>query len=421
MSGQRFDISLPGLYKENWREAYRADREDSPRLSSYQAPDGEPVPFIYKNLEFSGGQAVDTAEYPFYGLWSNESLNQKTQTITVHGFLRGEQYLKQRAAFLDALMVLTSDDSPGFFDHPLWGRFKVVVENYNIKESANENGQCEISLNLKRAGVSLDRRAAVLSPVEFIKPKETAMIAVEEFIQTELNTETLTQSFDQIKVQLLKSIGRIQGAQTILNTVTNEINGISNIIAQGVKTPLVLAQAMVNAVFSIAGAAASIGEAAKTVIKYFFKSDNKKNLAIMFLSSANYKLPVDAVTVRQMETKTSIENLYRVVNLCACAELLIQMDDITLNEMNGYWVLYTNLENKINLENPDLYNAVIETRSALSQTLKQKVIKNEIKKNVAKPVPLLLLSHHLGCDDEKLRRMNFIKDSFLVSGRVSYV
>jgi len=421
MSESRFDISLPGLYKENWREAYRSDKEDSPRLSSYQAPENDPIPFIYKSLDFSGGQSIDTSEYPFFGLWSNETLNKKPQTITVHGFLRGEYYLQQRAAFIDALMIPTSDDSPGFFDHPLWGRFKVVVENYNIQESANESGQCEISLTLKRAGVSLDTRAAVLSPVDFIKPKEVAFIAAKNFAQTEKNTATLLQSFGTIKTLLLGFVSRIRAAQTILNTLTNEISGISNLIAQGVKEPLLLTQSMVNAVFSITAAAASVSESAETTKNYFLKSDNKKNIVMMFFSSLRYKLPIDAITTNQAETKNSTENMFRAVCLCASAELLMQMDDITFNKMNGYWALYVSLENSINLEDPDLYKITVEMRSMLSQILKQKSMNNELKKNVKVPVPLLLLSHYLGCDEERLRAMNLIEDSLLISGEVSYV
>jgi len=50
-----FDISLPALYKDNWREAYRMDNEDKPRFSTYQAPGGDPIPFIYKSIRFAGG------------------------------------------------------------------------------------------------------------------------------------------------------------------------------------------------------------------------------------------------------------------------------------------------------------------------------------------------------------------------------
>jgi len=420
MSEPRFNISLPGLYDENWRKAYRSEKEDSPRLSSYQAPDGLPLPFIYKSLEFSGGQSIDTAEYPFFGLWSNETLNQKTQSIIVRGYLRGESYLKQRAAFLDALAVPTSDELPGFFDHPLWGRFKVVLENYNIQEIANENGQCDISLTLKRAGVSLEKRASVLSPVDFIKPEEVAFIAAEEFSKIKKDSSSLLQAFGQIKSILLSGAGKIHAAQTTLNAVTNEITGISNLISQGIQSPLLLAKSLVNASFSMIKAVTSIDDSIESVKKYFAR-DNKKISVLNFLSASSLTLPVDTITVIQSETKKETENLYRTVSLCAAADLLMNMGNITLNELNGYWVLYSRLENSINLENPDIYSAVIELRSALSIKLKQTVFNNELSKNINKPVPLLYLSHYLGCDDYKLRAMNYINDSFLVSGRISYV
>jgi len=421
---KRFDVSLPGLYKENWREAYRADKDDNPRLSSYQPPDGEPVPFIYKSLEFSGGQSVDTAEYPFFGLWSNEALNQKTQTITIHGYLRGENYLKDRAKLLAALMDPTSDDAPGFFDNPLWGRFKVVVESYNVAEAANENGQCELTLSFKRAGVSLEARAAeassaaAVSAANFARPEEVAFAASKEFARTGKDSATLLRAFGAIKAMLAGNLGRIQAAQTVLNGVANEINGISNIIAQGVQDPMRLAQALANAAFSIAGAAATIGDSIKI---YFSDRDNKKNTAMQFLSAADWQLPFDTVTAGQAVTKAEAENLYRTVSLCAATEILTRMDDITLDKMNTYWALYTRLENSVNLENPDVFNAVTEMRSTLSQTLRRRAMINELKKNIGRPVPLLFLSHYLGCDSEILRAMNLIEDSLIVSGEVSYV
>jgi hypothetical protein len=52
----QFDASLPAPYTENWREAYRADSSESPRMASYQAPGGEVIPFIQKRFRFSGGR-----------------------------------------------------------------------------------------------------------------------------------------------------------------------------------------------------------------------------------------------------------------------------------------------------------------------------------------------------------------------------
>ena len=70
-----FDPSLPRTYSDSWREAY-GQGTDTPRLSSYQAPDGEPVVFAYDSISLGGGQNIDTVEYPF-GFWSNTKLGEE--------------------------------------------------------------------------------------------------------------------------------------------------------------------------------------------------------------------------------------------------------------------------------------------------------------------------------------------------------
>jgi len=421
MSEARFDIALPTPYKDKWREAYRSDTDDNPRFSSYQPPEGEPIPFIYKSIEFSGGQSVDTAEYPFNGLWSNEALNPKPQSITVHGFLRGEYYLQQRAVFLAALMIRTSDDSPGFFDHPLWGRFKVVVFNYNIFEAANENGQCELTLTLKRAGVSLKSRASRLNSQKFVKPLDKALFITKIFAKINADHKTLLKVFGVIKTHLLTIIAVMQFPQNLLNGITNEITGIANLIAQGVQSPMLLAQAFVNAAFSIAAAVISIGESAQAVEKYFSGQNTKKIAVLNFLSASTWTLPIEPATERQFETIEESENLYRAISLCVATEILMSMEDVTHEQIDGYWVLYTKLENSINQEDPDMYESIVEMRTTLSVKLRQSDINRELKKKIEKPLPLLFLSHYLDCNEDKLRTMNRIEDSFLISGELSYV
>jgi len=421
MSEARFDISLPTLYREKWREAYRSDKDDSPRFSSYQAPDRAPIPFIYKSLDFSGGQSVDTAEYPFFGLWSNETLNKKTQSITVHGYLRGEYYLQQRADFLAALMVTTSDDAPGFFDHPLWGRFKVIVENYNVTEAADANGQCEISLTFKRAGVSLEARAGALIPHDLSKPEDAANAAVKIFAKINSASTILLKGFGVIKSLLLSITGTLQLPQSILNGIVNEIIGIENLTAQGIQTPVLFAQALVNSAFAIAAGAFSIKESAQASGEYFGAQNSKRKTLLNFLSAEKMTLPIETATVQQEETKKATENLYRTISLCAAAKIMGEMEEASRDQMDGYWALYCKLENSINLENPDVYKAVVEMRSILSSKLRQSAMNRELKKKIERPVPLLFLSHYLGCDEERLRAMNVIEDSFLISGEVSYV
>ena len=160
-----FDAALPPPYSGSWKQAERPSPEDSPRLVSYQAPGGEAIGFTLKGFKFSGGQSVDTAEYPFDGLWSNEALNEKPHTLQVEGFIRGAEYITTRNALIEALRVKTDDDAPGFIDFPFWGRFPIVVIEYEVAENTGEKGQCAVSMVFKRAGVSVTERETALTGV----------------------------------------------------------------------------------------------------------------------------------------------------------------------------------------------------------------------------------------------------------------
>jgi hypothetical protein len=289
----QFDASLPAPYKENWREAYRAEDGDSPRVASYQAPGGEAVPFIQKSFRFSGGQARDTAEYPFGGLWSTEYLNEKPQSLTVEGYVRGPAYIAQRNKLIEALRVPTDDDHPGYIDLPFWGRFPVVVgDNYEVSENTDEQGQCAVSITFTRAGVSVTERtgggvterteASVTertgggvaertgggdaggvdtgpsSEAAFEKaaenPEAAAIADFEARLPDDkLDKATLASCFGRLKTKLLGVLGRIQGMQTTLNAMTAEVLGIINLINRGARLPRELAQPLFNAGASIVG------------------------------------------------------------------------------------------------------------------------------------------------------------------------
>jgi tetratricopeptide (TPR) repeat protein len=438
----QFDASLPPLYAENWREAYRPDSGDSPRMASYQAPGGEPIPFIQKGFRFSGGQAQDTAEYPFGGLWSNEYLNEKPQRLTVEGFLRGPVYIARRNNLIEALRIPTDDDNPGYIDLPFWGRFPVIVgDNYEVSENTNEQGQCEISIPFTRAGVSITDRKGAQPPSAAQVEKaaenlEDAATAAFEADLTEKDNATFAQAFGQIKNTLLGILGRIQGAQTALNAMTGEVLGVTNLINQGVRAPRELARALFNAASSIAGGIQQI----KNSIAMYGREintntqrgsslgtptlpapDNERNAAILFLSAGAYSVPVETATVRQENTKRAIENLYRTAAFLTAAQIIANMDSITYKNAGGYWQLLEKLEESINRENPAVYAAIQDVRTALSRELSGQELSRELSRDIYSASPLLYLAFYLGCGEDKIRELNSIADSFVIEGNVIYV
>jgi len=441
----QFDASLPTPYKENWREAYRADSSESPRIASYQAPGGEAIPFIQKSFRFSGGQSKDTAEYPFGGLWSNEYLNEKPQSLTVDGYLRGEAYIAQRNKMIEALRVPTDDDNPGYIDLPFWGRFPVVVnDNYEISEAADEQGQCAVSISFTRAGVSITARLDALPPASVqLDDAEVNLldVAINEFetkLESRLDIKVLLAVFGKIKNILLSILGRIQGAQTILNGITNEVLGIANLISQGIRAPREFAQALFNAGMSIAGGILEIKNSAmmygrnntnrtsedanaSPAAPSLPPPDNERNLLILFLSANTYTSSEEAATVSEEATITASENLYRIMAFLVSAQIIANMDSLTYRRAAGYWRLLERLEESINRENPAVYAAVQNVHIALSRKLSEREISREMARRISAAAPLLYLAHYLGCGEDKIRELNSVADSFAIEGDVIYV
>ena len=441
-----FDPSLPRTYSDSWREAY-GQGTDTPRLSSYQAPDGEPVVFAYDSISLGGGQNIDTVEYPF-GFWSNTKLGDKTHTIRIKGHVIGEDYIKQRSVLVAAFQVPTDDDTPGFLDLPLWGRFKVVVETWNVDEEKQKNGMSEISLELKRAGYSdtkrLDTAIANLnkqnvdSAVSNLKKVSVASFA--KTIEKAKDTNMLASGFENLTKALANIVGRIQGASSVMNSMVSKINSVTSLIAQGIRAPKELAQAFVSAVYGIVSGVLEIKNAADETASYFMGSDdedsdsgdsvmekfiqrNEKNVVMNFLTASNYELSDEAITEQQWNTIKAVENLYRMTAFGAVAQLFVKIDPDTqsFDKQSGLWTLFEFLEESIDKENPDVYAAVEETRIACAETLLTYSYDRELKRHIRQSMPLLPLALYLGCDAEKIRSLNEVADSFLIEGDVIYV
>lgn len=458
-----FDAGLPSPYSEDWRKAEREGNGDGPRYTGYQAPGAGVVVFALDSFSFRGGQSVETAEYPFGGLWSNERLNERPQALRVKGYIRdrrtrrdgedaaGTGYIQTRNALIEALRVSTSDDSPGYIDLPFWGRFPIVVDGYEVSEKADEKGQCEVSIDFTRAGVSPETRAAAQSGAaggtleEAARDAQKAVTAAfAEKLEGNTDANTLMACFGKIKGLLAGALGRVRAAQTKIDAIAAEINGVSSLIAQGIRAPGELAAAVFNALASIAaglldiksafesygGGGASGGLAgngasatAVTSIDALYPApsyNNEKNVLLYFCSAAGYAMDIPAATPAQRNTKEAAENLYRAGALCAACLIIAQID-LSYQKARGYWNLLAKLESSVDKNNPAVYTAIENLRTSVSRELSARELDVETRRVFDVPLPLLYIAHYLGCDETKLRELNDIADSFAVKGGVAYV
>jgi hypothetical protein len=103
------------------------------------------------------------------------------------------------------------------------------------------------------------------------------------------------------------------------------------------------------------------------------------------------------------------------------ARIIANMDSLTYKKAEGCWRLLEKLEQTIDQENPVVYAAIRDTRTALSRELSRRKLDAEMIRAIPAAAPLLYLAYYLGCDEDKLRELNSIADSFTVEGDVIYV
>ncbi|MGL4987601.1 MAG: hypothetical protein ACRC5H_10785 [Treponemataceae bacterium] len=417
--------TLSNPFALQWRKAYKLYESDTPRLASYQAPQGEPVPFIQSSINITGGQSVDTAEFPIFGDWTNTPINNKPIIIKIEGFVRGENYIKNRLALFNALTINSSDDDPSFLELPLWGRIPVVVTEWSLDEKANENGQCAFSLSFVRAGISDQKRVDAIETdkTTFEAVKEATAVASEQFekaLKKSVDSNTLASHFRGFTTSLLSIVGRVQGATSALNKLTNKCNSITSLIAQGIRAPKELAQALVSAVVGIASGVLEIKNSIEEVGSYFTVKNNAQNVLRMFLTAFNYSIEDEVITEAQLNTKTESENLYKTLAFTAAALLLPEIET-TYQKQKELWAGFEKLESSLKKENTDLYAAIESVRIAASCALVSSNAQVELVKSIKTETPLISLALALGCSDEKLRQLNRVKNSFLIKGDVRYV
>lgn len=410
----------------SWREAYEIQS-----LIKYEAPNTEAVYFLYDNVNISGGQSLDNSNYPNFGYWSNNAINESVNKIKVSGFLREEEYLNKKIDLINAFKIKTDDENPAFIFLPLYPRLKVTLISWSIDENANENGQCKIELNFNICSEETSENIYNSIDIEDAKKniQEIANNNLEKKLEKNFSYDTFLSSINNISSKLSNIIGMIQGKADYINDMARAINTISSAVAQGVRTPSVFANALQNAISSIVNGVIEIKQSANETIensKSLINSmlprenaeNNEKKVLLQFLNFYNYDTTGNTISFNEMNTAKESDNFMKIIAVTAVASLIIQMDN-SKEKIKNYLELYDKLNNSINKDDYGLNNALIDLKISIIEELKIKELKKLRKIKFNKNMTLLNAQHFL--NSYNLRDFNFIEDSFVLPKEVFYV
>jgi prophage DNA circulation protein len=100
------------------------------------------VPFAVSSGEQSGGRRGVTHEYPGKETAYREDLGAKAGSFSCEGFVLGDDYQAKRAALVAAL----GQPGPGELVHPYFGRVRVSVDGFKVREAAPDGGMAVFSM-----------------------------------------------------------------------------------------------------------------------------------------------------------------------------------------------------------------------------------------------------------------------------------
>ena len=417
------DTSFPKLASSSWRESYEIENK-----AIYEAPKKEAVSFIYDNVKVSGGNHIDNTEYTFYGGWSNFAITEASNKIAVLGYLRGDEYLSSRASLMDAFKVKTDDENPAFIFLPLWGRLRVVLENWNIEEQASENGQCKIELNFN---LSLkDKNASIVASLSLDETSNNLLQIAESKLEESSNKMSFASFVDSVNEyasNLSSVVGKVQGKAEYINKMSNSINTLTNTIASGTRSISIYAQALNNLVASVVNGLLEIKQAAienaddslsfvYNILPEEYAERNIRKTIISFSKYAELDTSANLVKQNEIDTAKASDNFIKIIIITNLATLIAQEEN--KSTAKNYIALFDRLYNSINKDTPTLNLALTDLRVAMINELENKNLEITRKIKFNKNNNLLNIEHYLKC--YKLRKLNFIEDSFCLDKEIIY-
>jgi len=412
---------FPTPVSKNWRTAIRLTGEIGKGSASFQAPGGEPLPFIWEEHDLTGGFRNDKHEYPFLGGWWPQQLNELPQSYQVTGIIRGDDYLTRRNTFISALRTPSTVEKPAYLVLPTWGRFPVMVAAWGIKETSKRLGQVTFAMTFDRVPKSIKAELQIEEAPHSVSKKYNNLaaytaVAFEEAVDNSALAKTaLLSSLGKVTTTMAGIVGRIQAPLSTIASLSSAISGIAAQAETLIETPSTYVAALFAAASEIVNAVVGISDALY----------DQKHLAFRLFGKADkFDIEEPAATAAEEKNQRAIETIFRAVSFGAAALLLPELSIPSITKARDLFARLLAVEESIQNPTPELASALTELRVALVASLKDAGVfdlEDELKASLYLPIPLLPLAQTLGTEADGIEILNFVPDQFFVKGEVAYV
>ena len=374
--------------------------------------------FLTESHDAKGGRRLVVHEYPGANVPRVEDFGEKAWDWSLTAYFIGPDYDQPRNEFL----TLLAEPGPDWLIHPWLGSLWVRAHEWSVSETNEKGGYCTVKVEFVPGGEILQPELDY-SDVAQAACRDAAAAAVEDFDLQPMSANAL-QSYVAAVHQRLEGLRKIISLATLplawASTAMNVIQGVKADLAAIAALPSAYANALLGIAHALglstgdgrniaadlqpgsrAGIVGRIGKAAGT---------SRKAVTLTGASAS------DAAMLANLRTEYALEQ-----RLIAAAALSVAVADYP-SETDRDQALAA-IDKAINGILPsapdDVFQATENARAAVVRALLDQDIKPAVSRNVAHPLPAVLIAHNLGVDEEIFLQRNAVRHPLFVNGVVN--
>lgn len=239
------------------------------------------IEFGVRESELSGGRRAAVHEYPLRDRPFVEELGRDARSITVDGYLVGDDYMARR----DELRAAMEEASPGFptrpgrlLVHPTFGSLLCLCRSFRFRESTDEGRMVRFQADFVEVGEELEPVAALDGPSASDAAASTVgQGATESFagaVQTTGVVEEARGSVSSVVLEMTARLRRLDvfsGTTRAVEQLESELSALVLEVADLVTAPADLAARVLEAldtVLDAAGTASGALEAYRALFEW---------------------------------------------------------------------------------------------------------------------------------------------------------
>lgn len=371
--------------------------------------------FLTENHDAKGGRRLVVHAFPHSDNVEVEDFGLKAGAWRVNAYFIGENYHLEANGFTEKLATKGAE----WLNHPWLGQLWVRAIDWSRSESNDKGGYCAISIDFVPGGRAPYAPTIDKVDVAYSRVNELHTAIVDDFALEPMSNDGMTTFIADIHKHL-------EGLRNVISLTTLPLtwaNQVLNVVA-GVKNDInVLMQVPGQYAAALGSFADVLGFGANALDEDVGSSTRTR--AVARLTSTAINPPVidiasTAVTVSApYKINTAREAALRSQMLVVAAAQMAMADYDNANSRDAVLdSLLSAFDALLPSMSDAVFQAAVSARMALIEALLDQNLSPQVSRDIANPLPSVLLAHQMGIDEGVFIAQNGVRHPLFVVGRV---